>query len=132
MRDELVKWLLAEGFAEQEPGFGHVTANELADDLLKRYEVKRKDLPTDVAYEVLDSYDIPVFTGTLMECGGWIDPLFGIDFDRSIWGDTEGEDGEFEGIDDDRFECQDDGSIVVKLDEGPGGIGGEMIIRPVS
>jgi hypothetical protein len=54
-------------------------------------------------YEVLDSYGIPVFTGTLNEGGS---------------------------IDADRFTLQDDGSFIVKMYEGPGGIGGEMIVRP--
>jgi hypothetical protein len=44
MRDELVKWLLARGMAEEVSGFGYVTADELADELLKRYEMKRKEL----------------------------------------------------------------------------------------
>lgn len=78
-------------------------------------------------YEVLDSYGIPQFTGSLTECGVWIDPVLGIDFTRNMWGTQE--DGR--GIDDDRFDLQEDGSIIVRMHEGPGGIGGEMTIRPV-
>lgn len=77
-------------------------------------------------YEVLDSYGIPVFTGTLNECGVWIDPVLGIDFEGAMWG----KDHEGGSIDADRFTLQDDGSFVVRMYEGPGGIGGEMIVRP--
>lgn len=78
-------------------------------------------------FKVLDSYNIPVFTGTLKECGVWIDPVFAIDFDRSEWGTQS--DGR--GMDDDRFEYQEDGSIVVQMHQGPNGVGGEMTIRPI-
>lgn len=77
-------------------------------------------------YEVLDSYGIPVFKGTLTQCGVWIDPLFGIDFNGREWG----EDHDGGSIDADRFILRDDGSYVVKMYEGPGGIGGEMVVRP--
>lgn len=36
---ELVKWLLANGFAEEEPGFGHVDAETLAEALRARFDV---------------------------------------------------------------------------------------------
>ncbi len=38
-RNELIKWLLAEGMAEEQRGIGHVTADDLADALLERYEI---------------------------------------------------------------------------------------------
>lgn len=37
--DELVEWLLANGFAEAESGFGHVSAEELAQKLIDRFDV---------------------------------------------------------------------------------------------
>lgn len=42
MRDELIAWLLDEGYAEQRPGYGHVTAEDLADALLERFEITAK------------------------------------------------------------------------------------------
>lgn len=77
-------------------------------------------------YEVADNYGKVHFTGTLMGCGVWIDPVLGIDFDCSMWG-TDHKGG---SIDANRFELQPDGSYVVQMYEGGGGIGGEMIVRP--
>lgn len=79
-------------------------------------------------YEVVDGYGKAWFTGTLMECGVWIDPVLGVDFDHSMWGeDGPHRDG---GIDDDRFTLNPDGSYTVLMYEGGGGIGGEMTVRP--
>lgn len=38
-QSELVEWLLAKGFAEEQPGFGHVDAEELAAELIKKFEI---------------------------------------------------------------------------------------------
>lgn len=37
--DELVAWLLAKGYAEEKPGYGHVSAEELATDLVETFDV---------------------------------------------------------------------------------------------
>ena len=39
--DELAKWLLDRGFAEEKPGYGHVSAEELADALLSEFTIYR-------------------------------------------------------------------------------------------
>lgn len=85
---------------------------------------------TEAVFEVTDDYGKVWFTGTLMACGVWIDPICGIDFDRSGWGDQE--DGA--GIDDDRFALNPDGSYTVKMynDTAGLGMGGEMVVRPVA
>lgn len=38
-KDELVAWLLEKGYAEEESGFGHVSADELAEALIQRFDV---------------------------------------------------------------------------------------------
>lgn len=38
-RDEVIAWLLDNGFAEEQSGYGHVSAEELADALLARFEL---------------------------------------------------------------------------------------------
>ena len=37
--EELVEWLLANSFAEELPGYGHVDANELATALIRKFEI---------------------------------------------------------------------------------------------
>lgn len=72
-------------------------------------------------WEVVDSYGIVVHTArTLTACGVWIDPILGIDFTGREWGGN---------IDGDRFERQDDGSYLVQMYEGSGGIGGQLTVR---
>lgn len=43
-RDELAKWLLDHGFAEEKSGYGHTSADELADALLSEFTIYR-DFP---------------------------------------------------------------------------------------
>lgn len=38
-KEELVKWLLDEGLAEDKAGYGHASADELADKLLARFDI---------------------------------------------------------------------------------------------
>lgn len=38
-QDELVAWLLDKGYAEEESGYGHASAEELASALLARFDV---------------------------------------------------------------------------------------------
>ena len=38
-KDELVKWLLDNGFAEEKSGYGHVSAEELAAALIDAFDV---------------------------------------------------------------------------------------------
>lgn len=37
--DELRKWLLEKGYAEAEAGYGHVTADELAQALVDKFDI---------------------------------------------------------------------------------------------
>lgn len=37
--DELISWLLENGFAEEQSGFGHVDANELARALVEKFDI---------------------------------------------------------------------------------------------
>lgn len=37
--EELISWLLENGLAEEESGFGHVSAEELAQKLIDRFDV---------------------------------------------------------------------------------------------
>lgn len=37
--EELVAWLLAKGYAEEKPGYGHVDAQTLAADLVDTFDV---------------------------------------------------------------------------------------------
>jgi hypothetical protein len=37
--EELVAWLLENSFAEELPGYGHVDADELARELIKKFEI---------------------------------------------------------------------------------------------
>lgn len=37
--EELQKWLLDKGFAEEKPGYGHVDAEELAQALINDFDV---------------------------------------------------------------------------------------------
>lgn len=68
---------------------------------------------------VEDSYNKVVHTNrTLRGCGIWIDPILGIDFR-----------GHPDSEDIDRVTKQDDGSYVVKMYDGPGGMGGELTVR---
>ncbi len=39
--EELCNWLLENGYAEDKPGYGHVTAEELADALLDNFVMVR-------------------------------------------------------------------------------------------
>lgn len=41
--DGLVNWLLDNGYAEDKAGYGHVSAEELADALLECYEMRVRD-----------------------------------------------------------------------------------------
>ena len=43
IRNELIRWLLQKGLDTEEGGYGHVTAEDLADDLLDRYEMNQKE-----------------------------------------------------------------------------------------
>jgi hypothetical protein len=36
----LAAWLIDEGYAEEKPGYGHVTGMRLAEALLHRYEIR--------------------------------------------------------------------------------------------
>lgn len=38
-QEELVAWLLYKGYAEEHAGFGHVDAEELAAELIKKFEI---------------------------------------------------------------------------------------------
>ena len=38
-KDELAAWLLQKGYAEAESGYGHVSADELAEALIERFDV---------------------------------------------------------------------------------------------
>lgn len=38
-KDEVVAWLLANGFAEDEPGYGHVDAETLAAALVEKWDL---------------------------------------------------------------------------------------------
>lgn len=38
-QEELVEWLLEKGYAEERPGFGHVDAEELAQELIRKFEI---------------------------------------------------------------------------------------------
>lgn len=38
-KDELVKWLLDMGYAEEKSGFGHVSAEILAEALMARFDI---------------------------------------------------------------------------------------------
>lgn len=40
--EELAAWLLDNGYAEEKPGYGHVTAEELAEALLKQFTMVHK------------------------------------------------------------------------------------------
>lgn len=72
-------------------------------------------------WEVADDYGKVWFTGTLDECGAWIDPLLGIDFTGKVWPDEV-----------DRFELQPDGSYVVHNYEDVAlGLGGVFTVRRV-
>lgn len=68
-------------------------------------------------WEVVDSYGIPQFSGSLTECGVWIDPLVGIDFLGQEYGTP--------SIDRDRFTLQEDGSYLVQMYENMG----ELTVR---
>lgn len=37
--EELSQWLLTKGFAEEKAGYGHVDADSLAQELMKKYEI---------------------------------------------------------------------------------------------
>lgn len=78
---------------------------------------------------VVDSYGAIVHRDfSLTNCGVWIDPVLGIDFTRKAWGKNK----RGEGVDDDRFEKQSDGSYIVKMYRGQAGMGGELTIRKVT
>lgn len=79
-------------------------------------------------WEVVDSYNVPVFTGSLVACGTWIDPVLGIVFDADHNPYWPGMDD----IDEDRITRNADGSFTVKMYEGGGGIGGELTVRKVT
>lgn len=40
--EELIQWLLENGFAEEKPGYGHVDAETLAQALINRFDVITK------------------------------------------------------------------------------------------
>lgn len=39
-KTELAKWLLGGGYAEEKPGYGHVSADDLAEALLGSFEIE--------------------------------------------------------------------------------------------
>lgn len=69
-------------------------------------------------YEVVDGYGKVWFTGSLTACGTWIDPVLGIDFDHTAWGEP--------GIDEDRIVRHDDGTFTIEMYENAG----ELYVRP--
>lgn len=38
-KNEVVDWLLANGYAEEKPGYGHVSADELAQALIDEWDL---------------------------------------------------------------------------------------------
>lgn len=44
MRERIIKWLLDNGYAEEQRGYGHVSAEDLADALLAEFHVE--EVPT--------------------------------------------------------------------------------------
>lgn len=41
--EQLANWLTENGYAEDDPGFGHVCGEELAEALLNQFEIINKD-----------------------------------------------------------------------------------------
>ena len=71
-----------------------------------------------MTWVVEDSYGKVVHRGrSLRGCGVWIDPILGIDFTGK------------DSPDADRVTKQADGSYVVAMYQGPGGMGGELTVR---
>jgi hypothetical protein len=54
--EELCNWLLDNGYAEEKPGYGHVTGEELAEALLKQYTIVPK-LYEPTAEELIEAAD---------------------------------------------------------------------------
>lgn len=71
-------------------------------------------------WEVVDSYGIPVFTGTLKQCGIWIDPILGVTFKDGMNGWKASDDA-------DRVTLNDDGNYIVDMYEGMG----QLMVRPL-
>ena len=42
MREQLIRWLLDNGYAEEYEGYGHVSAERLADALLDQYLMEER------------------------------------------------------------------------------------------
>lgn len=43
LRTILINWLLAQGFGERYPGYGHATAERIAEALLEAFDIRFKD-----------------------------------------------------------------------------------------
>lgn len=100
---------------------GEARAEAKAEKALAR-EAKAKE-----QWEVLDSYNVPVFTGTLVDCGTWIDPYLSVVFNAENNPYWPGMDD----IDEDRVTLNDDGSYTVDMYQAGGGIGGTLTVRRV-
>lgn len=46
-RELLAQWLLIHGFAEEERGYGHVSAEDLADALVDTFEIRMRLIDGD-------------------------------------------------------------------------------------
>ena len=44
-KEELSSWLIRNGYAEEKPGYGHVSGDELADELLSHYTISDPSSP---------------------------------------------------------------------------------------
>lgn len=42
-KDALVQWLLLKGFAEERAGYGHVSAEELAEELVQKFVIEWRE-----------------------------------------------------------------------------------------
>lgn len=49
LRTHLTHWLLVNGFAEEKRGYGHVSAEDLADALINRFEIRARHSDGKVA-----------------------------------------------------------------------------------
>lgn len=79
----------------------------------------------DDQWQVLDSYGIPVFTGSLVDCGVWIDPVLGVVMDpdqNPFWPNLE-------NVDVDRVTKNDDGSYTVEMYDFGNFGGGTLTVR---
>lgn len=76
-------------------------------------------------WEVCDSYGVPVFTGSLVDCGTWIDPVLGVVFDKDhnpFWPGMD-------DVDNDRVTKNEDGSFTVEMYSVAGNSGGQLTVR---